>query len=123
MILFELFSFISCATARNKLVVLVFHIVLYKWVQEIEFMKKGSFSPEELDALVSVLQLAAPTKTLEQRRGEIARLPSNDKSVASLEAMGVKIYGLNVPNVGLAKNETSWDNIAGYSQQKRYVEY
>ena len=86
-------------------------------------MKKGSFSPEELDALVSVLQLAAPTKTLEQRRGEIARLPSNDKSVASLEAMGVKIYGLNVSNVGLAKNETSWDNIAGYSQQKRYVEY
>lgn len=88
-------------------------------------MKKGSFSPEEIDALVSVLQLAAPTKTLEQRRGEIARLPSNDKSVASLEAMGVKIYGLDVPNVGLglAKNETSWDNIAGYSQQKRYVEY
>lgn len=91
-------------------------------MQEIEFIKRGSFSREELDALVSVLQLAGQNKTLEQRpRGNTAQMPSTGKSVSSLEAMGVKIYGLNEPNMGDSKAEISWDNIAGYSQQKRYV--
>lgn len=91
-------------------------------MQEIEFMKRGSFSPEELDALVSVLQLAGQNKNLEQRpRGQTSQMPSTGKSVSTLQAMGVKVYGLSEPNLGDAKAEISWDNIAGYSQQKRYV--
>lgn len=56
-----------------------------------------------------------------ERRGDTApRTPSVDKSVASLEGMGVKIYGLNEPKLDDSKSEISWENIAGYNQQKRY---
>lgn len=94
------------------------------WVQEIEFIKQGSFTPEELEALVSALRLAGPNRTVEQRsRGNNAGRPSTEKSVSSLEAMGVRIYGVNEPNLQSPKQEISWDNIAGYSEQKRYGTY
>ena len=97
---------------------------LYKLIQEIEFMKDESFGPEELDAFVSLLQLAAQNKFLEQRRrGSPGHMPSKGKSISSLEAMGIKIYGVDEPNMGESKSEISWENIAGYSQQKRYVSY
>lgn len=48
-------------------------------------------------------------------------MPSSEKSISSLEAMGVKVYGLDEPHVNSTENEISWDNIAGYDQQKRYV--
>ena len=35
--------------------------------------------------------------------------------------MGVKVYGLDGPHLNSTKNEISWDNIAGYDQQKRYA--
>lgn len=87
-----------------------------------EFIKQGSFTPEELDALVSVLKLAGTgqNKSMD-RRGDNARNSSLDKSVTSLEGMGVKIYGLKEPKLEHSKSEEiSWENIAGYSQQKRY---
>lgn len=95
-------------------------------LQEIEFIKQGSLSPEELDAFVSVLQLAG--NKLVQRnppgrrpREEAEHVPqSPDKSISSLEAMGVRVYGLNEP-IGISNGEISWDNIAGYEHQKRYV--
>lgn len=91
-------------------------------MQEIEFMKPGSLNPEELDALVSVMQIAGQQKTLEGSiRGDIARPPSKDKTVASLEAMGVQIFGLNEANLDDANSDISWENIAGYNQQKRYL--
>lgn len=90
-------------------------------MQEIEFMKSGSLTSEELDALVSVLQIAGQQKTLELRpKGDVASAPSMDKTVSSLEAMGVKIFGLAEPGVDHSKQAISWDNIAGYNQQKRY---
>lgn len=85
-------------------------------------MKQGSFSPEELDALASVLQLAGQQKSLEFRpRGDASRVPSIDKTVSSLEGMGVKVYGLAESNVDQPKADISWDNIAGYNHQKRYA--
>lgn len=97
---------------------------LLAYIQEIEFMKEGSFTLEELDALASVLQLAGQPKNLELKaRGDAARTTTLDKTIASLEGMGVKIYGLKQPNVEHPKVDISWDNIAGYDNQKRYLEY
>uniref|UniRef100_A0A5B7BWY3 AAA+ ATPase domain-containing protein n=1 Tax=Davidia involucrata TaxID=16924 RepID=A0A5B7BWY3_DAVIN len=108
---------------EGDLCILMFRSLISSDKAEIEFMKKGRFSPKELDALVSVLQLAGQTKTVERKsRGDTARMPSAEKSVASLEAMGVRIYGLKEPNVGSPKTEISWDNIAGYNEQKREIE-
>ncbi|GFZ03251.1 P-loop containing nucleoside triphosphate hydrolases superfamily protein [Actinidia rufa] len=90
---------------------------------EIEFIKRGSFSSKELDALVSVLQLAGQNRMFDRKSREgTMQKPSAEKSVSSLEAMGVRIYGLNEPNLSYSKAEISWDNIAGYNQQKRDIE-
>lgn len=89
-------------------------------MQEIEFMKPGRLNSDELDALVSILQIAGQQKTLGARSGgTVARAPSMDKTVASLQAMGVKIFGLNEPKLAGGKCDISWDNIAGYNQQKQ----
>lgn len=95
-------------------------------MQEIEFIKPGILSPKELDAFVSVLELAGgklgQNKTLERKPREgTARVPSAEKTVASLESMGVRIYGLDEARDFSSNSEISWDNIAGYDQQKRYV--
>ena len=63
-------------------------------------------SPEELDAFVSVLQLAGnklgQRNTLERKpREETEKVPSVDKSISDLEGMGVRIYGLDEP-VGIS---------------------
>ncbi|KAG2684373.1 hypothetical protein I3760_10G073900 [Carya illinoinensis] len=101
--------------------------VAVKGQQEIEFMKQGSLSPKELDAFVSVLELAGgklkQNKTLERKPREgNAVVPSAEKSVASLESMGVRIYGLNEARGYSSNCEISWDAIAGYDQQKREIE-
>jgi hypothetical protein len=95
-------------------------------LQEIEFIKPGSLSPKELDTLVSVLELAGgklgQNKTVERKPREgTTKVPSAEKSVASLESMGVIIYGLDEARDLSSNTEISWDNIAGYDQQKRYV--
>ncbi|KAK7245906.1 hypothetical protein RIF29_40760 [Crotalaria pallida] len=100
--------------------------VAVKGRKEIEFIKEGSLSLEELDAFVSVLQLAGKKmgqrNTLERKpREENEQVLSEDKSISSLEAMGVRIYGLNEP-IGISNGEISWDNIAGYEHQKRVIE-
>lgn len=88
-------------------------------------MKQGNLSPQELDAFISVLQLAG-NKLVERNplegkpREDTEHTPSLDKSISSLEAMGVRTYGLNEP-IGTSNGEISWDNIAGYEHQKRYV--
>lgn len=99
--------------------------ILWPTLQEIEFIKQGNLSTEELDAFVSVLQLAGnkmgQRNTLERKpREEIEQVPSVEKSISSLEAMGVRIFGLDKP-IDTSNGEISWDNIAGYEHQKRYV--
>ncbi|XP_022855386.1 spermatogenesis-associated protein 5-like isoform X1 [Olea europaea var. sylvestris] len=107
----------------GELCILMFRPLIGSDKAEIEFMKQGSFSPEELDALASVLQLAGQQKSLEFRpRGDASRVPSIDKTVSSLEGMGVKVYGLAESNVDQPKADISWDNIAGYNHQKREIE-
>ncbi|KAI8001168.1 hypothetical protein LOK49_LG09G00207 [Camellia lanceoleosa] len=108
---------------EGDLCILMFRSLISTDKAEIEFIKRGSFSSKELDALVSVLQLARQNRTLETKpRGDTTQKPSSEKSVSSLEAMGVRIYGLNEPNLGHSQTEISWDNIAGYKQQKRDIE-
>ncbi|XP_057983742.1 uncharacterized protein LOC131168385 [Malania oleifera] len=94
---------------------------------EIEFIRQGSFSPKELDALVSVLQLAGgkmrQNKTLERKQeGDTPAMQSTEKSVSSLEALGVRVFGLDGPHIGYSNSEISWDNVAGYDRQKREIE-
>lgn len=79
-------------------------------------MKPVSFTDEELDALASVLQFAGQQKTLDMRSREVS---SADKTVTTLEAMGVKIFGIGVSTSGNPKANIAWENIAGYNQQKR----
>ncbi|MCD9641862.1 hypothetical protein HAX54_028343 [Datura stramonium] len=104
----------------EDLCILIFRPLISADRAEIEFMKPGSFTDEELDALVSVLQLAGQQKTLDLRsRGDAGRVPSADKTVTTLESMGVKIFGINASTSGNPKANISWENIAGYNQQKR----
>lgn len=89
--------------------------------QEVEFIKKGSLTTEELEAFVSALRVAG-TKAGQNKGGGVrgsAREPSTDKSISQLESMGVRIYGVNKPLGDDSDDEISWDNIAGYDQQKR----
>ncbi|PWA89624.1 P-loop containing nucleoside triphosphate hydrolases superfamily protein [Artemisia annua] len=103
--------------------VLLFRSLISSDKPEMEFIKQGSFTAEELDALVSVLKLAGSGQSrIADRRGETAPTPSMDKSITSLEGMGVKIYGLKEPKIEDSKSEISWENIAGYTQQKRDIE-
>ncbi|GLT72659.1 hypothetical protein SLA2020_445710 [Shorea laevis] len=109
----------------SNICILIFGSLISSDKAEIEFIKPGSLSPKELDALVSVLELAGgklgQNKTLKPREGT-ARVPSAEKSVASLESMGVRIYGLDEARDFSSNSEISWDNIAGYDQQKREIE-
>lgn len=107
----------------EDLCILIFRPLISADKAEIEFMKRGSFTDEELDALVSVLQLAGQQKTLDLRsRGDADRVPSSDKTVTTLESMGVKIFGINASTSGNPKANIAWENIAGYNQQKREIE-
>ncbi|KAJ7946341.1 P-loop containing nucleoside triphosphate hydrolases superfamily protein [Quillaja saponaria] len=78
-------------------------------------------SSEELDALVSVLEIAGrkfrKNKTTEETADE-------DITIPSLEFMGIQIYGVDEPSMTTSQsnNKISWDNIAGYDHQKRQIE-
>ncbi|KAL8119458.1 uncharacterized protein LOC141724465 [Apium graveolens] len=112
----------SSKSQEEDLSIFMFRSLISSDKAEIEFMKSGSFSHEELDAFVSLLQLAGQNKTLEKRPTGSPGMPTKGKSITNLEAMGIKIYGLDEPNTGDTKTEISWENIAGYSQQKREIE-
>ncbi|KAJ6401994.1 hypothetical protein OIU84_014132 [Salix udensis] len=109
---------------EGDLCILLFRSLISSDKPEVEFIKSGSLSTTELDAFVSVLQLAgSKLRPLDRKPVEgSARVPSSDKSVASLESMGIRIYGLDEPNLNSSNNEISWENIAGYDQQKREIE-
>lgn len=107
---------------------MLFHNVLRKLLQEIEFIKKGSLSSAELDAFVSTLQLAGgrlgQNRNLDRKpRDGYAQETPVENTISTLESMGVRIYGLGKPQVNSSNTEISWENIAGYDQQKRYFEF
>ncbi|GAU25760.1 hypothetical protein TSUD_222170 [Trifolium subterraneum] len=110
----------------RDLCILIFHSLIGSDKVEIEFMKQGNLSAEELDAFVSILQLAG-NKLVERNplarkpREETEQVPSVDKAISSLEDMGVRTYGLKEP-IGVSNDEISWDIIAGYEHQKRVIE-
>ncbi|KAG7963019.1 hypothetical protein I3843_09G096500 [Carya illinoinensis] len=109
------------------LCILIFRSLVSSEKAEIEFIKQGSLTPTELDAFVSVLELAgrklAQKKTLERRPGEgTAWVPSAKNSVVDHKSLGMRIYGLDEPHGYSPNKEISWDNIAGYDQQKREIE-
>ncbi|KAF5728896.1 P-loop containing nucleoside triphosphate hydrolases superfamily protein isoform 1 [Tripterygium wilfordii] len=112
---------------NEDLCILIFRPLISSDKAEIEFMKTGGFSPKEIDALVSILQFAgtklSQNKAVERKPREgSARIPNAEKSASNLEAMGVKIYGLDEPHGSSINSDISWDNIAGYDQQKREIE-
>ncbi|XP_047312247.1 uncharacterized protein LOC124915551 isoform X2 [Impatiens glandulifera] len=109
---------------EGDLCILLFRSLISLDKPEIEFIKRGSFSSKELDALASALQLAGQTlgRRSTSTGGNASQKSSTEKSVASLEAMGVIIYGLNEAKYDHSSSEVSWGNIVGYHQQKRDIE-
>ncbi|XP_021721581.1 uncharacterized protein LOC110689160 [Chenopodium quinoa] len=63
-----------------------------------------------------------PGQSKAGERSSSAETLSTSKSITSLEAMGVRVFGLDEPLVGNANEEVTWDTIAGYDQQKREME-
>ncbi|RAL39511.1 unnamed protein product [Cuscuta campestris] len=109
--------------ADDGLCILFFRPVITADRAEIEFMKPGSFTPEELDTLVSLLQLAGQPRGIKTRpSGDAGNVVSPNKTVSLLEAMGVKIFGINELSADTTKADISWESIAGYSHQKREIE-
>ncbi|CAJ1962570.1 unnamed protein product [Sphenostylis stenocarpa] len=111
----------------RDLCILIFRSLVGLDKAEIEFIKRGELCPEELDAFISVLQLAGDKlgqrSTLERKpKEETENVPSVNKSISDLERMGVRIYGLDEPIVIPKDGEISWDSIAGYEHQKRVIE-
>jgi len=98
--------------------------------QEIEFIKRGSFSLKELEALVSALKIAGeknvkgssgkntPRKGNGQRSKHV---PSLEKIVSDLDAMGVRVYGFDETSSVPMDGTVIWENLAGYEPQKRHV--
>ena len=79
-------------------------------MQEIEYIKQGSSSSKELDAFVYVLGLAGGKlgQSWTFRSGRkpqegAVRVQSADKSIASLESIGVKIDGVDEASVSSSK--------------------
>ncbi|KAK0578038.1 hypothetical protein LWI29_004057 [Acer saccharum] len=115
------------SSSDGDLCILIFRSLITSDRAEIEFIKKGSLSSAEHNALVSVLQLASArsgqTRTSERKPREgTTHKPPVERTIASLQSMGVRIYGLDEPQLNSPNSEISWDNIAGYDQQKREIE-
>nr|CAB3451038.1 unnamed protein product [Digitaria exilis] len=102
--------------------------------QEIEFIKPGSFSLKELEALISALKVAgekdvkgSPGKGNKNasRKGNSQRskhVPSMEKIVSDLEAMGVRVYGFDETSSVPMDGTVIWENLAGFEPQKREIE-
>ncbi|XP_009410260.2 uncharacterized protein LOC103992340 isoform X2 [Musa acuminata AAA Group] len=101
---------------------------------EIEFIKQGSYSFKELEAVVSALKLAGERSNIKKSSGrnpkvfkrndnyDAKQLASVEKSVSALEGMGVRVYGLDETSSFPWDGTISWENIAGYDEQKREIE-
>ncbi|KAJ4761422.1 P-loop containing nucleoside triphosphate hydrolases superfamily protein [Rhynchospora pubera] len=118
--------------AEADFFVLIFESLIAAEFTEIEFIKQGRFSSKELDAVISALKLAGRknlkgssgknSKAYSSRSGNTRELPSSEKTLSDLEAMGVRIYGLDETTGTPVDGTVTWDNIAGYDEQKREIE-
>lgn len=126
-------SSIEMDKPEDNLCVLIFESLVGSEYCEIEFIKQGSFDNSELDALASALKLAGkrdvkkPARKnpkVNQHGRDIydSKSPSIEKSVSALEAMGVRVYGFDETSGIPLGGQISWDNLAGYEEQKREIE-
>ncbi|RLM80973.1 katanin p60 ATPase-containing subunit A-like 1 isoform X1 [Panicum miliaceum] len=119
---------------EDGLCVLIFEPLIGSDYSEIEFIKRGSFSLKELEALISALKVAGekdvkgssgkgnkntPRKGSGQRSKHI---PSMEKIISDLEAMGVRVYGFDETSSIPMDGTVIWENLAGYEPQKREIE-
>ncbi|KAJ3694906.1 hypothetical protein LUZ60_000283 [Juncus effusus] len=104
--------------------VLIFESLIGDEFSEIEFIKRGSFTSGELEAVASALKLASKKETKRKGYNEQKRqLTSNsDKSISALESMGVRVYGFDETTGTPMDGTITWENIAGYDEQKREIE-
>ncbi|XP_062220242.1 uncharacterized protein LOC133919762 isoform X2 [Phragmites australis] len=119
---------------EDGLCVLIFEPLIVSDYSEIEFIKRGSFSLKELEALISALKIAGekdvkgssgkgnkntPRKGNGQRSKHV---PSMEKTVSDLEAMGIRVYGFDETSSVPMDGTVIWENLAGYEPQKREIE-
>ncbi|KAL5212256.1 hypothetical protein ABZP36_023103 [Zizania latifolia] len=120
---------------EDDLCVLIFEPLVGSEYSEIEFIKRGGFSLKELEAVISVLKLVGQKDVKESsrkgsnsytsRKGNGQRskhVPSMEKTVSDLEAMGVRVYGFDESSSTPMDGTVMWENIAGYDPQKREIE-
>ncbi|WVZ73733.1 hypothetical protein U9M48_022011 [Paspalum notatum var. saurae] len=119
---------------EDSLCVLIFEPLIGSDYSEIEFIKRGSFTLKELEALISALKIAGEKdvkgssgkgnkNTLRKGHGQISKhLPSMEKIVSDLEAMGVRVYGFDETSSVPMDGTVVWENLAGYEPQKREIE-
>ncbi|XP_015688369.1 outer mitochondrial transmembrane helix translocase [Oryza brachyantha] len=122
---------------EDDLCVLIFEPLVGSEYSEIEFIKRGRFSLNELEALISVLRFVGQkdvkkssvkgNKSYTTGKGNGQRskhVPSMEKIISDLEGMGVRVYGFDeTSSVPMDGNGTvMWENIAGYEAQKREIE-
>ncbi|KAJ1280976.1 hypothetical protein BS78_04G273500 [Paspalum vaginatum] len=119
---------------EDSLCVLIFEPLIGSDYSEIEFIKRGSFTLKELEALISALKIAGEKdvkgssgkgnkNTLRKGNGQRSKhLPSIEKIVSDLEAMGVRVYGFDETSSVPMDGTVVWENLAGYEPQKREIE-
>ncbi|KAK3159054.1 hypothetical protein QOZ80_2AG0145080 [Eleusine coracana subsp. coracana] len=121
---------------RNEdgLCVLIFEPLIVSEYSEVEFIKPGTFTLKELEAMISALKIAGEKDVKSssgkenkytQRRGNGQRskpIPSMDKTISDLEAMGVRVYGFDETSSVPMDGTVIWENLAGYEPQKREIE-
>ncbi|XP_021295176.1 uncharacterized protein LOC110424808 [Herrania umbratica] len=86
--------------------------------EEVELLEQGSLNPKELASgkLGQSPTISSQMPSAGKEPSDSSQMPFAKKLIASLEATGVRIYGLDAPH-----QNSSWDNIAGYHKQKRCV--
>ncbi|CAL9150336.1 unnamed protein product [Musa hybrid cultivar] len=125
---------LSSSEKEGDLCIMLFETLLDSEYCEIEFIKQGSYSFKELEAVVSALKLAGERSNIKKSSGrnpkvfkrndnyDAKQLASVEKSVSALEGMGVRVYGLDETSSFPWDGTISWENIAGYDEQKREIE-
>ncbi|XP_077217057.1 P-loop containing nucleoside triphosphate hydrolases superfamily protein isoform X2 [Tasmannia lanceolata] len=119
---------------EGNLCIFIFESLISSDNAEIEFIKQGTFSSKELEALACTLKLASgrgdTKRSFEKKPRGYPNIRDNkpntahsvEKLMATLEEMGVRVFGVNEPHELSTNGVISWDNIAGYNQQKREIE-
>ncbi|KAL6912157.1 hypothetical protein ACP4OV_000962 [Aristida adscensionis] len=119
---------------EDGLCVLIFEPLIGSDYSEVEFIKRGGFSLQELEALISALKIAGEKDvkgtsgkgnkyTARKGKGQRSKhVPSIEKTISDLEAMGVRVYGFDETSSVPMDGTVIWENLAGYEPQKREIE-